>query len=107
MHRVFNIVRANVDPIAQAVMFYVAKEDRFTRLRDREHLTEEGVNDVRPRPGEVLPPSFMAEMEAVQVLFEQLWAQGFRSKHDNGNADKLDAARKEHIEDLRKAAKLK
>ena len=104
---VFNIFRAHLDPMAQAVNLYVAKEDRFTRLKDREQLTEEGVKDVRPRAGEVLQPSFTVTVEAAQALFEQLWAQGFRSVHDNGHADKLDAARKEHIEDLRKAAKLK
>lgn len=107
MKTLFNILRAHVDPIAHAVNFYVAQEVRYTRLADRQVLTEEGIIDYQPKPGEVLEPSFRADMDAVQGLFEQLWAQGFRSKHDNGNADKLDAARKEHIEDLRKAAKLR
>lgn len=51
-------------------------------------------------------PAFRLSMEAAQEFFEMMWAQGFRSKHDRGGADKLDAARTEHIADLRKAAKL-
>jgi hypothetical protein len=51
-------------------------------------------------------PTFRLNTAAAQEMFEQLWRQGFRSKHDNGNADALDAARREHIGDLRKAAKL-
>lgn len=103
---VFNILRAHVDPMAQAVRFYVARETRFTQLADRQVLTEEGVKDVQPRRGEALAPSFSVDMSAAQELFELLWSQGFRSKHDNGNADKLDAARQEHLADLRKVAKL-
>jgi hypothetical protein len=102
----FNIVRAHLEPMAQAVRFYIAKETRFTQLADRQQLTEEGVKDVTIRRGEALEPSFSATIEAVQELFESLWAQGFRSVHDKGNSDKLDAARREHIDDLRKAAKL-
>lgn len=51
-------------------------------------------------------PILRLPMESAQEFFEQLWSQGFRSKHDRGGADKLDAARSEHIADLRKAAKL-
>lgn len=102
----FNILRAHLDPMAQAVRFYVARETRFTQLADRQHLTEEGVKDVTIRRGEALEPSFTVDIDAVQALFESLWAQGFRSVHDRGNADKLDAARLEHLADLRKVAKL-
>lgn len=52
------------------------------------------------------PPTFSLPVDTVQELFEQLWAQGFRSVHDTGGAEKLDAARREHIVDLRRAAKL-
>jgi hypothetical protein len=56
--------------------------------------------------GAYAEPSFSLQLEVAQELFEQLWSQGFRSKHDKGNAEALDAARREHIGDLRKAAKL-
>lgn len=58
--------------------------------------------------GEGLPcdPSFALPMESAQELFEMMWSQGFRSKHDRGGSDRLDAARAEHIADLRRAAKL-
>jgi hypothetical protein len=102
----FNIARAHVDPMAQAVRFYVAQETRFTRLADRRVLTEEGIKDFRPQRGEYIDPSFNVDMEAAQQLFESLWAQGFRSVHDKGNADKLDDARQAHIDDLRKVAKI-
>lgn len=58
-------------------------------------------------PGEYIEPTFSLSMDAAQAFFEELWAQGFRSKHDRGSSDRLDEARKEHIDDLRKAAKLK
>lgn len=58
------------------------------------------------RDGFCCPPTFRLPMESAQDFFEQLWSQGFRSKHDKGGTDRLDAARKEHIDDLRKAAKL-
>lgn len=51
-------------------------------------------------------PTFKLEQSAAEELFERLWALGFRSRHDKGNADKLDQARQEHLADLRKAAKL-
>lgn len=57
-------------------------------------------------PGEIVQPTFSIELDSAQELFEQLWAQGFRSAHDKGNAEALDTARKEHLADLRKAAKL-
>lgn len=56
--------------------------------------------------GLLVAPSFSIDLDVAQEFFEQLWAQGFRSKNDLGNAPALDAARKEHIADLRKAAKL-
>lgn len=57
-------------------------------------------------PGLPYGPSFSLPMETAQEFFEMLWSQGFRSKHDRGSADRLDAARAEHIADLRRAAKL-
>ena len=56
--------------------------------------------------GSLLPPSFSLPFNIAQEFFEELWRQGFRSAHDKGNAEALDTARKEHIADLRKAAKL-
>ena len=56
--------------------------------------------------GMLCEPILRLPMDAAQEFFEQLWAQGFRSKHDKGSAKELDAARTEHIADLRKAAKL-
>jgi len=50
--------------------------------------------------------AFSLSLDVTQELFEQLWAQGFRPKHGAGGTVELDAARKEHIADLRKAAKL-
>lgn len=102
----FNLFRAHVDPISDTVSFYVARETRYTKLADRQVLTESGVVDYTPRVGTALEPSFRVERPAAQALFEELWAQGFRSKHDNGHADKVDAARREHIADLRKVAKV-
>jgi hypothetical protein len=49
-------------------------------------------------------PTFVLDKDCAQEFFEELWAAGFRSIHDTGGADKLDAARREHIGDLRKAA---
>jgi hypothetical protein len=56
--------------------------------------------------GLLMEPTFSLPLDEAQELFEKLWAQGFRSKHDRGNSEALDAARREHIGDLRKAAKL-
>jgi hypothetical protein len=56
--------------------------------------------------GASVPPSFSLHMDAAQEMFEQMWAQGFRAKHDKGNAEALDTARREHIADLRVAAKI-
>jgi hypothetical protein len=58
------------------------------------------------KEGALIEPAFALSTGETQELFEKLWAQGFRSKHDKGNAEALDAARLEHIADLRKAAKL-
>lgn len=62
--------------------------------------------DEGERDGLLVEPTFCISMSDGQELFERLWGQGFRSKHDKGNAESLDAARREHIGDLRKAAKL-
>lgn len=59
-----------------------------------------------PEGSIAVAPSFTLSLDLAQEFFEEMWAQGFRSKHDRGNADKLDAARVEHLADLRKAAKL-
>jgi hypothetical protein len=56
--------------------------------------------------GGLVEPSFSLDLDVAQEFFEQLWRQGFRSVHDKGGSDRLDAARSEHIADLRKAAKL-
>jgi hypothetical protein len=49
-------------------------------------------------------PTFSLFGEDAQSFFEAMWRAGFRSKHDRGSIDTLDAARKEHIADLRRAA---
>ncbi len=64
------------------------------------------VMEVQEREGLLVEPTFRIPLDNAQELFEQLWKQGFRSAHDKGNAEALDAARREHIGDLRKAAKL-
>jgi hypothetical protein len=99
----FNEAHASVDFAALGVHFYVAKRDRGSG--EREVLTVNGTTR-KHTPGEAITPSFTLEQEAAQALFEELWRQGFRSVHDTGHSDRLDAARKEHIEDLRKVAKI-
>lgn len=49
-------------------------------------------------------PTFKLARDRAQEFFEALWLMGFRSKHDRGSIDTLDAARLAHIEDLRRAA---
>lgn len=82
------------------VEFYIANYDRGERA------IAKPVEFVKDEGGLCVEPAFRLPMEAAQEFFEMLWAQGFRSKHDRGGADRLDAARAEHIADLRKAAKL-
>jgi hypothetical protein len=81
------------------VEFYLV-EFRYGKRADAS-VTFEEVPD-----GNLAAPTFRLTMEAAQEFFEQLWAQGFRSMHDRGSSDRLDAARAEHIADLRRAAKL-
>jgi hypothetical protein len=49
-------------------------------------------------------PALDLQASEAQELFEAMWRAGFRSKHDRGSVDTLDAARLAHIEDLRRAA---
>lgn len=85
---------------ANAVEFWLAEESG-DKLALGTSVTMEDVER-----GLMAPPTFRIPLDNVQELFEQLWKQGFRSAHDKGNAETLDAARQEHIGDLRKAAKL-
>lgn len=82
------------------IEFYLADYRGGRRFDAQSVVFEEGLE------GAPAAPVFRLQMDAAQELFEQLWAQGLRSKHDRGNADRLDAARAEHIADLRRAAKL-
>lgn len=91
---------AQVAHYGDSVEFYLAD------YRDGERALAEPVTFTKVADGLPTPPAFRLSMEAAQEFFEQLWSQGFRSKHDRGGADRLDAARAEHIADLRKAAKL-
>jgi hypothetical protein len=91
---------AQVSFISDSVDFYLA--DFSTGKRFDAKPAEFG----EVPEGSLGVPTFRLPMDKAQEFFEQLWAQGFRSKHDRGGADRLDAARSEHIADLRKAAKL-
>ena len=84
----------------QAVEFWL-HDERGERRFIGTSITMEDRTD-----GIVVEPTFRLPLNDAQELFEQLWKQGFRSAHDKGNSEALDAARKEHIADLRKAAKL-
>ena len=84
------------------VDFYLADHDQTGRRMYAKEIAFEAPEHV----GMLLPPSFSLHVDAAQELFEMLWAQGFRSPHDKGGAKELDAARREHIADLRRAAKL-
>jgi hypothetical protein len=86
---------------ANRVDFYLADHDQQGKRMIADKIEFGAADD-----GVLLAPSFSLPMEAAQEFFEQMWAQGFRSAHDRGGADKLDAARVEHLADLRKAAKL-
>lgn len=91
---------ASVEHYGDRVAFYLADyvSDGKRRMASIDYIEKEG--------GLYCEPSFSLSMETAQELFEMMWSQGFRSKHDRGGADRLDAARAEHIADLRKAAKL-
>ena len=88
-------------PWMQDVAFYILN-------RHHERGTSVGVVEFRPHtPGEEATPTLSVDEEAVQALFEELWSLGFRSARDKGsNPEALDEARRDHIADLRKAAKL-
>lgn len=86
---------------ANAVEFWLV--DQFG---DKQSFGESVTMKVADMPGGLHNPTFKIPLDSAQELFEQLWKQGFRSAHDKGNAAALDAARTEHIADLRKAAKL-
>lgn len=83
------------------VSFYLIDERFGDKKSFGKRVTMETVED-----GLLVEPTLSIPITAAQELFEALWAQGFRSKHDKGNSEALDAARREHIGDLRKAAKL-
>ena len=85
---------------ANAVEFWLVDE------RDGKRSFGTSVTMETSEPGLEQPPTFRIPLDNAQELFEQLWAQGFRSAHDRGNSEALDTARREHIADLRKAAKL-
>lgn len=91
---------AQVVHYGDSVEFYLADYRDGRRADAAPVIFEEG------KEGLSGAPAFRLSVEATQEFFEMLWSQGFRSKHDRGGADKLDAARTEHIADLRKAAKL-
>lgn len=97
-------LHASVSHISQSVSFYHLKRDFDTGklwLQTPDGPVEKTIN------AEYLAPTLILGMDAAQELFEELWAQGFRSVNDKGSSDRLDQARREHIDDLRKAAKLK
>jgi hypothetical protein len=89
-----------VDAYNDGVSFYVGE------LREDGRYIGQPVVMVPAGTGQYCDPTFRLRYEQAQELFEKMWAQGFRSKHDRGASDRLDAARQEHITDLRKAAKL-
>ena len=91
---------ASVDWLAQGVLFFV----RDYGQGDTEPRTLTPSGWAVHTPGLVAEAGFTLDMDAAQKLFEELWNQCFRSVNDRGNSDKLDAARKEHIDDLRKMA---
>lgn len=85
---------------ANAVDFWLVDE-RGERRSVGTAVTMEDKTD-----GLIGSPTFSVSLNGAQELFEELWRQGFRSAHDKGNSEALDTARREHIADLRKAAKL-
>lgn len=99
-----NEAHAQVDFLRQGVRLLLASTIKTPAAYSRMVVTEEGLAD--HTPGMAID-GLVLETEAAQQLFEEMWAQGFRSVHDRDAGDRVDAARREHIEDLRKAAKLK
>jgi hypothetical protein len=91
-----------VEFVQDAVSFWLVEE----RNGERRAFGLPVTMQVPETEGLFHEPTFRLPTAAAQELFEQMWKQGFRSKHDKGNAEALDAARREHIGDLRKAAKL-
>lgn len=91
---------------AQVVHYGDSVEFYLADYRDGKHGIAEPITFNADNNGMLPPPTFRLSTDAAQEFFEMMWSQGFRSKHDRGGADKLDAARTEHIADLRKAAKL-
>jgi hypothetical protein len=87
---------------AQRVDFYLGDQDQAGNRLLATKIDFEPVTE-----GLCTEPSFSLPMDMAQELFEQMWRQGFRSLHDKGSAENLDAARREHIADLQKAAKLR
>lgn len=92
-------LHASVNFPGQSVHFYMG---RVRPDGTAESLTPEGMKPWRP--GYQMEPSFTVSMETAQKLYEELHSQGFRSTRDRGSSDRLDEARKEHLEDLRKVA---
>jgi hypothetical protein len=94
--------------IAAQVGYYSSSVDFWLAdYRDGRRFIAQNIAFEATDDGLLIEPSLRVPLDAAQEMFEQLWSQGFRSKHDRGGADRLDAARTEHIEDLRRAAKLK
>jgi hypothetical protein len=94
-------LHTNIEFVQDAVSFWLVEEDQRRRSFGKPVIME-----TPKAEGILMEPTFRLPTSAAQEMFEQLWKQGFRSKHDKGNAEALDAARREHIGDLRKAAKL-
>lgn len=92
---------AQVSFYGQRVDFYLADHDQSGKRMIARSIGFEPLDD-----GLFTEPSFGIPLEAAQELFEQLWQQGFRPAKGHGSTAELDAARKEHISDLRRAAKL-
>lgn len=95
-------ISASVSFPQQAVHVYIREKDPEGGWS---YLSPTG--PIYAQAGEAVDPTATVSVESAQELFEQLWSQGFRSVHDRGNSDKLDAARKEHIDDLRSVAGIK
>jgi hypothetical protein len=91
----------NIEFIQDAVSFWLVDESNG----ERRAFAAPVQMKAREQENLMVEPTFRLQTAAAQEMFEQLWAQGFRSKHDKGNAEALDAARREHIGDLRKAAR--
>lgn len=94
-------LHSNIEFVQDAVSFWLVHET----AGEAESIGKP-VEMVPCDVGLMVEPTFRLRTSEAQEMFEQLWKQGFRSKHDNGNSEALDAARREHIDDLRRAAKL-